>query len=199
MPFAAIPGNHDRRAPMREALTGFLYGNANCALNTVRRVEGLDIFLMDSTVAGAAHGELDAETLVWLDDALAASATRPAFLFLHHPPFDAGIMYTDAARLRNADALAAILNRHPRVLLVAAGHSHRAAQTVFAGVSASICPAGEQAVTLEFEPRWPEVFRVEPPAFYLRAWLPGESFGSVVTHVVPPYSYGYADTTPPRL
>ncbi|MGB8396703.1 MAG: hypothetical protein WCE27_24220, partial [Pseudolabrys sp.] len=86
---------------------------------------------------------------------------------------------------RNADALAAILNR-PRVLLVAAGHAHRAAQTVFAGVSASICPAGEQAVTLEFEPRWPEVFRVEPPAFYLRAWLPGESFGSVVTHVVPP-------------
>ena len=200
MPFAAIPGNHDRRAPMREAFPDSLYGNANCALNTLRRVEGLDIFLMDSTVAGAAHGELDAETLLWLDGALAASATRPAFLFLHHPPFDTGIMYTDAARLRNADALAAILNRHPtRVLLVAAGHAHRAAQTVFAGVSASICPAGEQAVTLEFEPRWPEVFRVEPPAFYLRAWLPGESFGSVVTHVVPPYSYGYADTTPPRL
>jgi 3',5'-cyclic AMP phosphodiesterase CpdA len=82
MPFAAIPGNHDRRAPMREAFPDSLYGNANCALNTVRRVEGLDIFLMDSTVAGAAHGELDAETLVWLDDALAASATRPAFLFL---------------------------------------------------------------------------------------------------------------------
>jgi 3',5'-cyclic-AMP phosphodiesterase len=162
MPFAAIPGNHDRRAPMREAFPDSLYGNANCALNTVRRVEGLDIFLMDSSVAGAAHGELDAETLVWLDGALAASATRPAFLFLHHPPFDTGIMYTDAARLRNADALAAILNRHPRVLLVAAGHAHRAAKTVFAGVSASICPAGEQAVTLEFEPRWPEVFRVEP-------------------------------------
>ena len=203
MPFAAIPGNHDRRAPMREAFPDSLYGNANCALNTVRRVEGLDIFLMDSTVAGAAHGELDAETLVWLDDALAASATRPAFLFLHHPPFDTGIMYTDAARLRNADALAAILNRHPRVLLVAAGHAHRAAQTVFAGVSASICPAGEQAVTLEFEPRWPEVFRVEPPAFYLHAWLPGESFGSVVTHVVPvgkfPGPIPMADTTPPRL
>ncbi|MGC1842607.1 MAG: metallophosphoesterase, partial [Pseudolabrys sp.] len=85
MPFAAIPGNHDRRAPMREAFPDSLYGNA------VRRVEGLDIFLMDSTVAGAAHGELDVETLVWLDGALAASATRPAFLFLHHPPFDTGI------------------------------------------------------------------------------------------------------------
>ncbi|MGB8140349.1 MAG: hypothetical protein WCF52_07670 [Pseudolabrys sp.] len=108
-------------------------------------------------------------------------------------------------RLRNPDALATVLKRHPRVLLLAAGHVHRAAQTVFAGISASICPAGEQAVTLEFEPRWPEVFRVEPPAFHLHAWLSGPRFGSVVTHVVPvgefsgPYSYGYADTTPPRL
>jgi len=108
-------------------------------------------------------------------------------------------------RLRNADRLAVVLKRHPRALLVAAGHVHRAAQTMFAGVCASICPAGEQAVTLEFEPRWPEVFRIEPPSFHLHAWLPGEGFGSVVTHVVPigrfpgPYSYGYSDTTPPRL
>jgi hypothetical protein len=96
--------------------------------------------------------------------------------------------------------LAAILGRHPRVLLVAAGHVHRSAQTVFAGISASICPAGEHAVTLEFEPRWPEVFRIEPPAFHLHAWLPGPGFGSVVTHLVPvgefpgPYTYGYAET-----
>jgi 3',5'-cyclic AMP phosphodiesterase CpdA len=131
----------------------------------------------------AAHGELDAPTLTWLDGTLGASTTRPAFLFLHHPPFDTGIVYTDAARLRNADALAAVLRRHPRALLIAAGHVHRAAQTVFAGISASICPAGEQAVTLEFEPRWPEVFRIDPPAFHLHAWLPGPGFGSVVTHL----------------
>jgi 3',5'-cyclic AMP phosphodiesterase CpdA len=103
---------------------------ANCALNIVRRIDGLDILLIDSTVKGAAHGELDAPTLTWLDGALGASPTRPALLFLHHPPFDTGIAYTDAARLRNADALAAVLRRHPRVLLIAAGHVHRAAQTV---------------------------------------------------------------------
>jgi 3',5'-cyclic AMP phosphodiesterase CpdA len=111
----------------------------------VRRIGGLDIFLIDSTVTGAAHGELDAPTLTWLDGTLGASPTRPALLFLHHPPFDTGIAYTDAARLRNADALAAVLRRHRRVLLVAAGHVHRVAQTVFAGISASICPAGEKS------------------------------------------------------
>src|SRR4029453_16892980 len=65
----------------------------------------------------------------------------------------------------------------------AAGHGHRAAQSTFAGIAASICPAGEQAVTLEFEPRWPEVFRIEPPSLHLHAWLPGGDFGNVVTHL----------------
>ena len=205
MPFAAIPGNHDRRIPMRKALPDPGYRAPESALNAVRRIGRLDILLIDSTVPGAPHGELDAATLAWLDGALAASATRPALLFLHHPPFKTGIVYTDTMRLRNADALAALLKRYPRALLVAAGHVHRAAQTVFAGISATICPAGEQAVTLEFEPRWPEVFKIEPPAFHLHVWLPGEGFGNVVTHVVPigefpgPYSYGYADTAPPRL
>src|SRR5262245_52523574 len=99
--------------------------------------------------------KLDAATLAWLESTLTANPTRPALLFLHHPPFNTGIMYTDAIRLRNADSLAAVLKRHPRVLLLAAGHVHRAAQSTFAGIAASICPAGEQAVTLEFEPRWP--------------------------------------------
>jgi 3',5'-cyclic-AMP phosphodiesterase len=175
------------------------------ALNSMRSVRDVDIVLLDSTVPGAPHGELDAATLSWLVVTLSASPTRPALLFLHHPPFNTGIMYTDAIRLRNADSLAAVLRRHPRVLLLAAGHVHRAAQSTFAGIAASICPAGEQAVTLEFEPRWPEVFRIEPPSLHLHACLPGRDFGNVVTHLVPvgefpgPYSYAYADTTPPRL
>jgi 3',5'-cyclic-AMP phosphodiesterase len=205
IPFAAIPGNHDRRMPMRSAFPDVAYDTENGALNAMRQVHGLDVLLVDSTVPGQAHGELDAATLTWLEHALAASRTRPALLFLHHPPFRTGIVYSDAIGLRNSDALATLLRRHPRTRLVAAGHMHRAAQTVFAGISATICPAGEQAVTLDFEPRWPEVFRIEPPALHLHAWLPGEEFGSVVTHVVPvgefpgPYSYCYAQSQPPRL
>jgi Icc protein len=196
IPFAAIPGNHDRRSAIREAFPDPAYGAADSALNSMRRVGELDILLIDSTVPDAVHGELDTATLEWIEKTLAASSTRPALLFLHHPPFDTGIVSSDGMKLMNADALAALLKRHPRALLVAAGHVHRAAQTVFAGISATICPAGEQAVTLEFELRWPEAFRIEPPAFHLHAWLPGEGFGSVVTHVVPigefpgPYSYG---------
>jgi 3',5'-cyclic-AMP phosphodiesterase len=205
VPFVAIPGNHDRRPLIRETFPDPAYGTADCALNTLRRIDGLDILLIDSTVAGAPHGELDAPTLSWLDETLGASTTRPALLFLHHPPFDTGIAYTDAARLRNSDALAAVLGRHP---LRTAGRGRTCSSfgpNCVRGHFGQYLPEGEQAVTLAFEPRWPEVFRIEPPTFHLHAWLPGPGFGSVVTHLVPvgefpaPYSYGYAETTPAPL
>lgn len=62
---------------------------------------------------------------------------------------------------------------------------HRAAQATFAGVSATICPAGEQACALDLAGRLPEVYMSEPPAFHLHAWFPGDGFGTVVTHLVP--------------
>ena len=74
VPFVAIPGNHDRRVLIRETFPDPAYGTSNCALNTVRRVGGLDIFLIDSTVAGAPHGELDARRLLGSMD---RSAHRP--------------------------------------------------------------------------------------------------------------------------
>ena len=182
VPFVAIPGNHDRRPLIRETFPDPAYGTADCALNTLRRIDGLDILLIDSNVAGAPHGELDAPTLSWLDETLGASTTRPALLFLHHPPFDTGIAYTDAARLRNSDALAAVLGRHP---LRAAGRGRTCSLFGPNCVRGHFGPGGEQAVTLAFEPRWPEVFRIEPPTFHLHAWLPGPGFGSMVTHLVP--------------
>jgi 3',5'-cyclic-AMP phosphodiesterase len=183
IPFAAIPGNHDDRALMRAAFRRD-YAQAG-ALNMARAVGDLDILLIDSSVPGASHGELDDETLIWLNKALTASRTRPALLFLHHPPFATGIAHMDVQNLRNADALATILHQHPRALLVAAGHVHRATLTTFAGVAATICPAPNHAVALDLDVRLPPSFKIEPPAFHLHAWIPGSGFGSVVTHLIP--------------
>jgi hypothetical protein len=45
--------------------------------------------------------------------------------------------------------------------------------------------AGEQAV-LEFEPRWPEVFKIEPQALHLHEWLPRQGIRKRGhTHSVP--------------
>jgi 3',5'-cyclic AMP phosphodiesterase CpdA len=185
LPVAAIPGNHDDRALVRAAFPHQPYARSGGALDSVRTVGELDIVLIDSSVPGAAHGELDADTLRWLNATLAASATRPALLFLHHPPFVTGIAHMDVQNLHNAGALAAVLRQRPRARLVAAGHVHRAVLTTFAGIAATVCPAPNHAVALDLDARLPPSLRVEPPAFHLHVWFPGDGFGSVVTHQVP--------------
>ncbi len=185
IPVAAIPGNHDDRALLRAAFPDQAYAPSTGALNVARAVGELDVLLIDSSVPGAPHGMLDAETRAWLDAALAAAATRPALLFLHHPPFVTGIAHMDVQNLRNAADLTAILQRHPRVRLVAAGHVHRATLTTFAGVAATICPAPNHAVALDLDALLRPSFTIEPPAFHLHVWFPGDGFGSVVTHQVP--------------
>jgi 3',5'-cyclic AMP phosphodiesterase CpdA len=89
----------------------------------LRSMSAISVLLIDSSVPGSPHGELDASTLTWLDSTLASEKMHPAFLFLHHPPFSTGIGHMDLQNLRNADDLAAILRRHARVRLIAAGMS----------------------------------------------------------------------------
>jgi 3',5'-cyclic-AMP phosphodiesterase len=185
LPFAAIPGNHDDRELMRAALPDKCYAQTNGALNSVRAVGDVDVVLIDTVVPGAPYGELDDNTLAWLDATLGQSATRPALLFLHHPPFATEIEHMDVQNLRNAGTLAAIVGRHPRVRLVAAGHVHRAASTIFGAVSATICPAPNHAVALDLDGRLPPSFNLDPPAFHLHVYLPGDKFGTVATHFVP--------------
>jgi Icc protein len=185
LPFVGIPGNHDSRELMRAASPDADYAFASGSLNQRVAVGGLDLVLLDSSVAGKPHGELDAATLQWLDATLASSPDRPALLFLHHPPFATGIWHMDRQNLLNAGELATAVKRHPRVQLIACGHVHRATLAMFAGVPSTICPAPNHAVDLDLAQLREPSFKVEPPAFRLHCWFAGEGFGSVVTHQVP--------------
>ena len=183
--FACIPGNHDSRQMMRAAFPSADYAFSSGALNQLIALGELDLILLDSSVPGMPHGELDAPTLRWLDATLASASKRPALLFLHHPPFLTGISHMDRQNLGNASALAEIIRRHPRVQLVGCGHVHRATLTMFAGVACTICPAPNHAVDLDLDRLRAPSFKIEPPAFHLHTWFPGERFGHVVTHHVP--------------
>jgi len=184
LPFAGIPGNHDSRELMRAAFPqGYAFPSG--PLNQHVEIAGLDLLLLDSSVPGKPHGELDQPTLQWLDATLASAPDRPALLFLHHPPFKTGIWHMDAQNLLNAGELAPVVRRHPRVQLIATGHVHRAMLTMFAGVPTTICPVPNHAVDLDLKQLREPSFKVEPPAFHLHSWFPGEGFGSIVTHHVP--------------
>jgi len=170
---------------MRAAFGGSAYAFPSGPLNQKIAIGGLDLLLLDSSVAGKPHGELDAATLQWLDAALASRADRPALIFLHHPPFIAGVWHMDRQNLLNASELAAIIRHHPQVKLIATGHVHRVTLTMFAGVPTTICPAPNHAVDLDLAHLREPSFKVEPPAFHLHCWFPDGDFGSVVTHQVP--------------
>jgi 3',5'-cyclic-AMP phosphodiesterase len=185
LPFVGIPGNHDSRELMRAAFPLARYASSSGPLNQCVETGGLDLVLLDSSVPGQPHGELDAPTLQWLDATLAASPDRPALMFLHHPPFRTGIWHMDRQNLRNADELAPIVRRHPRLQLIATGHVHRATLAMFAGVPTTICPAPNHAVDLDLAQLREPSFKVEPPAFHLHSWFPGEQFGRIVTHHFP--------------
>ncbi len=185
LPFAGIPGNHDSRELMRAAFPSAAYASPSGPLNQRIEIGGLDLLLLDSSVHAKPHGQLDAPTLQWLDATLAAAPERTALVFLHHPPFLTGIGHMDRQNLRNAADLAAIVKRHKRVQRIATGHVHRATLATFAGVATTICPAPNHAVDLDLAEQREPSFRVEPPAFHLHVWWPGEGFGNVVTHQVP--------------
>ena len=185
IPIAAVPGNHDAREPLRDVFPDQAYAVGSAALNVTVSVGAVDLLLLDSSVPGAPHGELDAATLAWLDATLARSTDRPALLFLHHPPFATGIAHMDRQNLRNAGDLAAVLHRHPRTRLIAAGHVHRATSAMFAGIMATICPAPNHAVDLDLGDLRVPSFAIEPPGLHLHAWFPGPGHGGVVTHLVP--------------
>jgi Icc protein len=183
--FIGIPGNHDSRELMRAAFPYQAYAASSGPLNQLRSVGGLDVVLLDSSVAGKPHGTLELATLEWLDETLSATSQRPALVFLHHPPFRTGIQHMDVQNLSNANELAPIIRRNPRVQLIAAGHVHRATLTTFAGAAATICPAPNHAVDLDLGGLLEPSFKVEPPAFHLHVWFPGDGIGHVVTHQVP--------------
>lgn len=185
LPFAGIPGNHDSRELMRAAFSAAAYAFPSGPLDQRMEIGRLDLVLLDSSVPGKPHGEFDAPTLQWLDAALASSPDKPALVFLHHPPFKTGIWHMDRQNLLNADEFAAVVRRHPRVQRIATGHVHRATLTTFAGIATTICPAPNHAVDLDLAELREPSFKVEPPAFHLHSWFPGEGFGSVVTHQVP--------------
>jgi 3',5'-cyclic AMP phosphodiesterase CpdA len=185
LPFAAIPGNHDSRELMRSAFPGAPYAFPAGALDQKIEVGELDLLLLDSSVPGKPHGLLEPPTLQWLEQSLSSSTSRPALLFLHHPPFIAGIWHMDRQNLRNASELAEIVRRHPRVRMIATGHLHRAIVAMFAGVPCTICPAPNHAVDLDLARLRQPSFRVEQPAFHLHTWFPDDGGGHLVTHQVP--------------
>ena len=174
-------GNHDVRVPFARGLLDRDV-HRNDRLDQVLDLPKARFLMLDSLVSATPgeridHGELSADSLAWLADRLAED-TRPTFVCLHHPPVRIGIRLMDPIRLRDAEALAAIVEQHPHFAGTLVGHAHTQGASSFAGRPLLIGGAVASTVTLDAEPL-ARVWEGAPPSF---AWHMIDDDGRVTTH-----------------
>jgi Icc protein len=137
-PVVPAMGNHDARATFREGLLG--QPASDDPYHAVAWVGGLRVIALDSTVPGAAYGELGDRQLAWLRSELETPAAEGTVVVLHHPPVHSPVPRINQLLLRNPEALADRITGSD-VVAVLAGHAHHPIAGVFAGVLCSAAPA----------------------------------------------------------
>lgn len=173
-----VMGNHDERDAFRVGLLDLPPADG-APVNHVVELDGLRVIAIDSSVPGYHHGDLDDQTLGWLDAVLADPAPRGSVLALHHAPLPTPIALMDVLELRRQPELAEVV-RGRGVRLILGGHLHYATNGSFAGVPVAV--AGATAYSMD----------VSAPARELVGVDGGRSFNlvhlfdeQVVTSVVP--------------
>jgi Icc protein len=120
VPVYVVLGNHDHRAPFRE---GFLKEEASeHPYYYSHNIQGVRLIGLNSQIKGHHHGEIDAEQLAWLEEALRTPAEYGTIVALHHPLLNINGMPSDHL-LANREQLGALLEGTD-VIGVVAGHVH---------------------------------------------------------------------------
>jgi Icc protein len=179
-PIYVLPGNHDDRDALRRNFG--VPGAMGTPVQYAADLGALRLVVLDSTRPGEISGELDTDRLSWLDAELARAPDQLTLLALHHPPVSTGIKAWDELGLPAADrrALGDILQRHPQVRRIVAGHIHRTMAAELAGRTVFTVPSTYVQTRLTFNS---DVVRIaaEPPGFAVHALLGGE----LATHLQP--------------
>ena len=143
VPYFVIPGNHDDRDVMREALPPQTFCNER-GPRVRYTVEAFPIRIvaLDGNCKRPSPGaRLSPDDLAWLEQTLACDRERPTIVAVHQPPFASGLWYLDAFGFRGARALRAILARHPQAGRVISGHVHHVRQARFEHALATTAPS----------------------------------------------------------
>ncbi|HEY2054095.1 MAG TPA: phosphodiesterase [Solirubrobacterales bacterium] len=173
-----LPGNHDLRAPLREAFG--LPGRGDAPVSHAVDLGPLRLVCLDSTIPGAEGGSLDGGRIEWLDATLGEDAETPTVVALHHPPLRTEIPTFERIGLatESCAALGEVIARHPQVTRIVAGHVHRSIVAELAGRAVVTVPSTYLQVALDFTS--PNLtMRADPPGFAIHALRDG----SLSTHL----------------
>ena len=171
-PLLLMPGNHDRRAALRQVFGDHAYLGGSGTMQYCHDVRGLRLLALDTVVEGEESGHLDDAQLRWLEHLLQQHPRQPAMIFMHHPPVPTGFPRMDGIALAESSAaqLARIVAAHPQVQAVACGHVHRSVQTVWQNICVTVCPSTAFQARLRLRSGPFEASLTEPPAYQMHRW-----------------------------
>jgi 3',5'-cyclic AMP phosphodiesterase CpdA len=182
MPWCALPGNHDVRAPMRAVFSDRVpVDEKNEFLHYAIEDFPLRILMLDSVVPGSTHGKLCAARSEWLRTQLSGEREKPTLLAMHHPPFATRQPTVDRVCLAHAGDFAALVSCFPQVEAIISGHVHRSICSRVAQAAASSCPSTAHQMMLALRESDPMAFTHEPPGFQLHWW---DGPGTWTTHTI---------------
>lgn len=126
-PIPVIPmiGNHDIRETFRKVFTKAPIDGAGFVQDIID-LPHHRLITLDTKHGPFGHhaGRLCPDRLTWLKSALDGATSRIPLVFMHHPPFETGIIGMDAINLRNSSEVLDILSKYPALHLFC-GHIHR--------------------------------------------------------------------------
>jgi 3',5'-cyclic AMP phosphodiesterase CpdA len=137
-PVVWVAGNHDERTALRRDLLG-LEANEDPVVS-VHDLGGLRLVVLDTTVPGWHHGDLDDGQLEWLRGVLSTPAPLGTILAMHHPPLPSHLPLFDILELRDQQRLADVITGTD-VRAILAGHLHYSTSGTFAGIPVSVSAA----------------------------------------------------------
>ncbi len=172
-PVYLIPGNHDEREALRAAFADGGYFPSEGFLQYTVEDWPLRLVALDTYLPGQVGGLLCEERVAWLAARLEEQPERPTLILLHHPPLASGVRRMDAWGLENAEALGAVVARHPQIERIVCGHLHRPITWRWHGTVVSTCPATAHQIALDLNPAAEQIDLVmEPPCCQLHVWTP---------------------------
>jgi len=173
LPVYCVPGNHDVRPLMHEALSRppFHY----CASVEIGKwlMTGIDSCLDDD-----AGGRVSDEELDRLEAVLAKTTAEHVAICLHHPPLAMGSKWLDQVGLKNAEEFLRVIARFGKVRVALFGHVHQK----FDEQHESIKIIGTPSTCRQFKPGSDDFALDEEPPAYRRVELSAD--GSVDSELI---------------
>lgn len=145
MPVHITLGNHDDRATFLSVF-GADRDDPLGRVSEVIDAGGHRIVLLDTTEPGLVGGRLCQGRLDWLQARLDEARDRPVIIVQHHHANPLSLP-VDEIILENAEDYLAVLQRHPEVRQVIAGHVHLPSAAVWRGIPMTTLAGSHYSVT----------------------------------------------------